>query len=394
MTARGRTAREWTHDAGLFAVAAVAWWLVWRSYPAHYADAVPGWSHLIDPWVGAAGCVALWWRRRFPLALAITMVAVLSVAGTGLGAALVAVFTVAVHRGWIPATAVTGLHLLPALLFGYENPPPGLSPWAYVAFIALMYLVPLGWGMAVRARRQVVANLRRDVEREREEHRRRLAGARRTERERIAREMHDVLAHRISLISVHAGALTYRTAQADGGVGRPLDPTEVGRAIGVIGDTARQALVELGDVLAMLRADDSEEPAGPGTGLADIPRLVRDARAAGQAVTLALECEPEAEASVRPAAQRTAYRAVQEGLTNARKHAPTMPVRLRVAASPSTGVVVEVTNPLSPNGSGDIPGAGLGLTGLAERVTLHGGSIDHGPMDRSFRLTVRLPWST
>ena len=92
-----------------------------------------------------------------------------------------------------------------------------------------MYLVPLGWGMAVRCapaaggqpaprRRAGTAGARR-----------RLADARRAERERIAREMHDMLAHRISLISVHAGALAYRTAQADAGAGRPLDPTEVGR---------------------------------------------------------------------------------------------------------------------------------------------------------------------
>src|SRR5690606_10685156 len=142
---RHRTARDWAVDSVLFGFAVAVWLAGWLDGPPHYADAVPAWTFAVDPWVGAVACLALWWRRRFPLTLALAMVAVLVVAGSGLGAALVAVLTVAVHRGWVAATVATGLHLLAAAPFGYQHPPPGVTPWAYVTIICLMYLVPLGW---------------------------------------------------------------------------------------------------------------------------------------------------------------------------------------------------------------------------------------------------------
>ncbi|MDG4789357.1 histidine kinase [Micromonospora sp. WMMD1102] len=461
-TAR-RTVRDWVVDSLLFGLALFFWAWTWRSAPMYYFDSIPGWMVTIDPWVGAVGCLALWWRRRFPILLGVAMVLVLMLAATGLGAALVAVLSVAVHRNWLPATLVTVLHVGPSLSFGYENPPPGVTRWAYLTLILLMYLVPLGWGIAVRARRQLIANLRREVDRARNEHRQRLAGARRAERERIAREMHDVLAHRISLISVHAGALAYRTAQADAGAGAPLGAAEVGGAIEVIRDNARQALVELGDVLAVLRPEqgdrdgveqseqgdrDGVEQADPEVGtagqetgtadewvshrsapqprLADIFRLVQEAQVSGQRVSFEMVCAPGAAESLRPAMQRTVYRTVQEGLTNARKHAGQTEVTVRVEIEPGTGIVATITNPLpsplplpssplpssplsapsplsSPDARGrpaeyaaqaavDLPGAGAGLTGLAERLALDGGTIEHGVVGGTFRLRTRLPW--
>ncbi|WP_159079568.1 sensor histidine kinase [Plantactinospora sp. BC1] len=399
-------------DSVLFGLAVLYGVWTWRSAPLHYVDTIPGWMITIDPWVGAVGCLTLWWRRRFPILLGIAMVLIMALAATGLGAALVMVLTVAVHRNWLPATLVTVLHLVPSLLFGYENPPPGVTRGAYMTLILLMYLVPLGWGIAVRARRELIANLRREVDRARDEHRQRLAGARRAERERIAREMHDVLAHRISLISVHAGALAYRTTQADAGAGVPLKPGEVGGAIEVIRDNARQALVELGDVLAVLRPERGDRNGGSGpdpeTGtaersashrsapqprLADIFRLVQEAQAAGQRVAFEMVCAPGAAESLRPAVQRTVYRTVQEGLTNARKHAGRAEVTVRVEVDPGTGVVATISNPLpSPRAAADLPGAGAGLTGLAERLALDGGTIEHGVVGGTFRLSTRLPW--
>ncbi|MET7751968.1 histidine kinase [Micromonospora sp. NPDC005367] len=419
---RRRTARDWLVDAVLFGVAVGHWAWTWHTTPLHHVDGIPGWMHTIDPWVGAVACLSLWWRHRYPVALGIAMFGVLMVAATGLGAALVIVLTVAVHRNWLPATLITGIQLLPSLAFGFENPPPGVTRWAYVTLICLMYLVPLGWGIAVRARRQLIANLRREVERERRDHQRRLDGARRAERERIAREMHDVLAHRISLISVHAGALAYRTAQADAGAGIAPNAAEVGGAIEVIRDNARQALVELRDVLAVLRTsakDDREpdigdlhseggdgdpphrdedrgEPVGrsaPQPRLADIGRLVSEAQAAGQRVRFEFVCAPGAAESLQPAVQRTVYRTVQEGLTNARKHAGQAEVAVRVEVTPATGIVTTVSNPLPPDRTAaTIPGARAGLTGLAERLAIDGGVIEHGVADGTFRLTTRLPW--
>ncbi|MEU6207746.1 histidine kinase [Micromonospora musae] len=416
---RRRTARDWFVDAVLFGIAVAHWAWTWHTTPLHHVDSIPGWMHTIDPWVGAVACLSLWWRRRYPVALGIAMFVVLMLAATGLGAALVVVLTVAVHRNWLPAALITGIQLLPSLAFGYENPPPGVTRWAYVTLICLMYLVPLGWGIAVRARRQLIANLRREVDRERRDQQQRLDGARRAERERIAREMHDVLAHRISLISVHAGALAYRTAQADAGEGAALNATEVGGAIEVIRDNARQALTELGDVLAVLRTsveDDTgpesgephqdgprpprdegrAQPAGrraPQPRLADLGRLVSEAQAAGQRVRFEFVCAPGAAESLQPALQRTVYRTVQEGLTNARKHAGQAEVAVRVEVTPATGIVATVSNPLPPERTAaTIPGAGAGLTGLAERLAIDGGVIEHGVTDGTFRLTTRLPW--
>jgi signal transduction histidine kinase len=203
--------------------------------------------------------------------------------------------------------------------------------------------------------------------------------------------MHDVLAHRVSLISVHAGALSYRTTQADAGSGRPLDPAEVGQAIDVISDNARHALVELREVLSVLRDGDAPLDEPPQPRIADIARLVGEARAAGQRVAYEPGAADGAD-GLPPAVQRTVYRAVQEGLTNARKHAPGAAVEVTVAGSPGDEVVATVTNPLTSPAPPTLPGAGAGLAGLAERVALDGGTVEHGVRGDAFRLRARIPW--
>jgi signal transduction histidine kinase len=387
---RRRTVRDWIADTVLFlgALLVVA---VESGGEEYYGGAIPQWMHAVDPFLAVAACLALWWRRRFPLVVAGIVVVAYLFSDSVLGAALITVLTAAIHRGWLWAVGVVVAYLVPSLLFISENPPPEL-PWqALAVIIVLMFLVPLGWGMAVRFRRQVVASLRRDAEWASRDHERRLDGARRAERERIAREMHDTLAHRISLISVHAGALAYRSAQAEAGAGRPLEAGDVGAAIEVIHGNARRALVELGDVLEVLRTDVGEaEPPQPQIG--DINRLVADAEAVGQRVSVTVECVPTE--TLRAAVQRTVYRTVQEGLTNARKHAPGAKVEVTVTGAPGEGVVASVSNPL-PAGTppvSTIPGAGVGLAGLAERVALDGGTLEHGPADGCFRLVTRLPW--
>lgn len=394
------TVRDWAADAGLFCFASLYWlWTYWAFVvqpDPEYVALIDDWMLAVDPWVGAVACLALWWRRRFPLALAIAMVPVLLLTSTGFGAILVAIFTVAVHRSWLPASLVTLACLVPAVWWALVWQPPELPAPIYAGFVLLSFLVPLGWGMVVRFRRQLLVSLRREAHRERQERERRLAQARRAERERIAREMHDVLAHRISLLSVHAGALAYRTSQAEAGAAAPLTAAELGEAVQIVRDNAHQALTELGGVLAVLREDTDSDPAGgpdqPAPQLTDLESLVAQARSAGQHVTLALEA-PLAGALPRPQAQRTAYRVVQEGLTNARKHAPYAPVAVRVAGEPGGELAVAVTNPL-PTGvaATDIPGAGAGLAGLAERVALDGGTLDHCVRGGHFALTARLPW--
>ncbi|WP_203700377.1 sensor histidine kinase [Asanoa iriomotensis] len=387
---RRRTVRDWAADTALFLVA-LSFMVVNAEEKPYYAGTVPEWFHTVDPFVTLAACLALWLRRRHPVAVAGFVFVAYLIGDSASGAALVAVLTVAVHRGWLVSVPVALAFLVPSLWFSFANPPPGV-PWqAMSAIVFLMFVVPLVWGMAVRSRRQVVAGLRRDAEWTARDHEHRLADARRAERARIAREMHDTLAHRISLISVHAGALAYRTAQAEAGAGRPLEAGDVGAAIDVIHGNARRALVELGDVLEVLRAGE-EEPAGPQPRIADIDRLVADAEAVGQRVSMTVECEPTE--TLRAAVQRTVYRTVQEGLTNARKHAPGAKVEVRVAGAPGEGVVATVSNPLAPGSApgNAIPGAGVGLAGLAERVALDGGTLEHGAERGCFRLVTRLPW--
>ncbi|MBB6552432.1 sensor histidine kinase [Nonomuraea rubra] len=402
-----RTARDWAADAGLFAFAVIIAVEQAAAYPPAGADFVPAWLVAVNPWVAAVACLALWWRRRHPTGLAVAMIGALALSGSAMGAAMVAGLTVAVHRPWGRAAAVTGAYLLVCGYYGLFADPPGVQRPVLLASLLLMLGGPLCLGMAVRARRLLVAGLRREAEvsarehrlelaearRAEREHRLALAEARRAERERLAREMHDVLAHRVSLLSVHAGALAYRSSRAAAGTGPPLDAEEVAGAVEVIQDNARLALDELRDVLSVLR---DGEPAGapPQPGLADLPRLVAEAEAAGQRVELTVGDEVAARAgSVRAHVQRTAYRTVQEGLTNARRHGPPgAEVRVRVTGVPGDELIVTVENPVTGGGSPAGAGGGKGLIGLGERAVLDGGGLEHGVRGGVFVLSARLPW--
>ncbi|QSB12705.1 sensor histidine kinase [Natronosporangium hydrolyticum] len=397
-TSSGRTVRDWLVDTVLFLFAVALWLNESRSLTTGSADpayvaAVPDWMLAMDPWVGGLACLSLWWRRRYPLAIAIAMVPVLAVSGAAMGAVLVMIFTVAIHRGWLPAVAVTAPQLVQGLGFALTYQPPGLSLGVYVGWVVGMFGLPLAWGLVVRFRRQVLLGLRREARQERQEQQLRLARARQSERERIAREMHDVLAHRISLLSVHAGALAYRSERAQAGAAQPLSGAEVAEAVRVIRENAHQALTELGEVLTVLRGTEpaATERAEPPPSLGDVAELVAEARAAGQPVTLQLD-PSLVTGSLRPQEQRTIYRVVQEGLTNARKHAPAAPVAVRVGGSPGAEVAVAVSNPVPAGRTAEIPGTGAGLAGLSERVALDGGTLEHGAMGGIFQLSARLPW--
>jgi signal transduction histidine kinase len=197
-------------------------------------------------------------------------------------------------------------------------------------------------------------------------------------REAVAREMHDVLGHRLSLLSEYAGALEYRP-------GAP--PEEVARAAKVIRESAHQALQDLRAVIGVLRAPVGELPQ---PGLADVHELVDESSRAGMRIRLSAPL-PE---SVPDTAGRTTYRVVQEALTNARKHAPGAEVQVLVAGAPGEGLTVEVCNTAPSSApAADGGAAGRGLAGLAERVTLAGGHLEHGPTTAGgWRVGARLPW--
>jgi signal transduction histidine kinase len=197
--------------------------------------------------------------------------------------------------------------------------------------------------------------------------------------------MHDVLAHRISLVSLHAGALEFRS---------DAPPDEVARAAGVIRESAHEALEDLRQVIGVLRESrDGAEPDPPQPTLADLPGLLEESRGAGMHV--ASDCRVDDLGEVPDVVGRSAYRIVQEGLTNARKHAQGAAVGVRVRGSAGDGLMVEVVNPLpAGRGAGIIPGAGAGIVGLSERASLAGGRLEYGPTDAGeFRLSAWLPWA-
>jgi signal transduction histidine kinase len=189
--------------------------------------------------------------------------------------------------------------------------------------------------------------------------------------------MHDVLGHRLSLLSVHAGALEFR----------PDAPAEeVARAAKVIRENAHQALQDLREVVGVLRAPVGELPQPT---LADVRQLVAESGLAGMRVTL----RDQTRGPVPDLAGRTAYRVVQEALTNARKHAPGADVHVHLSGSPGEGLTVEVRNTAPPPEMDPQPQSGQGLAGLAERVGLASGRLEHGPTtEGGWRLSVWLPW--
>jgi signal transduction histidine kinase len=239
--------------------------------------------------------------------------------------------------------------------------------------------------MFVRARRQLLISLRERAERAEATQQLEVEQAQHLERERIAREMHDVLAHRISLLSLHAGALEFRP---------DAPPEEIARAAGVIRASAHQALQDLREVIGVLRENpNGGEPERPQPTLADLPALIDESRAAGMRVEL--DDRVGNLAGVPTGIGRAAYRIVQEGLTNARKHAPGAVVRVGVTGRVAAGLSIEVRNPLPVGRSwqSKLPGSGSGIIGLTERATLAGGKIEHGPTEGGdFRLWVWIPW--
>ncbi len=239
-------------------------------------------------------------------------------------------------------------------------------------------------GVAIGARRVEVRSLRERAESSEREQAARAAQARALERNRIAREMRDVLAHRISLVAMQAGVLDHRGN---------LTTEENRTLIRGIADGSHQALGELRDVLGVLRADPGR-PEPPHPSLDRIPDLVADARTSGLDVTLTTTVTGEASDVVG----RTCYRVIQEGLTNAAKHAPGAHVHVTVEGTAGDELQVSVhsspaTKTTATTTTAQPPASGFGLLGLGERITLAGGRLGHHPTpDGGYVLTAHLPW--
>ena len=237
-------------------------------------------------------------------------------------------------------------------------------------------------GSSVRARRSYLAGLADQAAQRQQAEAVRSLQAVREERVRIARELHDVVAHSLSVVTVQAG------------VGRKVGPSQPGealRALRAVELTGRGALEELRRILGLLR-DDAESPSlSPTPGIEDLDELAESVRAAGIPVGLTVT----ADAGLPPSAALTVYRIVQEALTNVVKHARNAQARVRVRTD-ADGVRITVTDtgqgPSAPAAGHDGAGAGHGIVGMRERAVAFGGSLDAGHLPGGgFQVTVFLP---
>jgi signal transduction histidine kinase len=375
-----RTARDWVVDFSCFLLAVLVGALALDAL-AHNPR-VPHGLAVVDQVIGALACAAVWLRRRRPLGLAVAMTVLGFLSETSGGAGLIALFTLAVHRPFRYVAWVGGVNVALVPLYYWVRPDADLPYLVSVPFAVVLTVATVGWGMFVRAKRQLMVSLRDRARRAETEARLRAEQAQRLAREAIAREMHDVLAHRLTLLSVHAGALEFRP---------DAPPAETARAAGVIRESAHEALQDLREIIGVLRAAEPDDTGRPQPTLAALDTLVAESGEAGMKVSL--DHRVQDPAVVPPSVGRTAYRIVQEGLTNARKHAPGSEVGVTVAGAPGTGLTVRVRNPPPEGEVPPVPGSGQGLIGLTERATLAGGRLEHGHTpEGGFEVRAWLPW--
>lgn len=382
--------RWWSH-AWRYLLALALGFFVWVPVMEPQLDERPG-LFVLDLVLGVVAFVLVGWRRRWPLQIAVVTLLLAPFSSLSQGASTLAVVSLATRRRWWQVLVVAALNLFVSWAYYQVQPVHDDEPWWLLATVtAAAVAATMAWGMYIGSRRELLWTLRQRAENAEAERDLRASQARSTERARIAREMHDVLAHRISQISMHAGALTFRD---------DLSADEMRTSLAVIQDKAHEALTDLREVLGVLRDDDAEAPlTGPQPTYDDLATLLADARAAGAVIEyddrLAGDEPPPA------AVGRTIYRIVQEGVTNATKHAPAATLRVRVAGNPTEGIDVVLRNALG-FGPTRTPGAGLGLVGLAERAELRGGWLAHGVEEPSadatappsFVLHAWLPWSS
>jgi signal transduction histidine kinase len=341
----------------------------------------------------ALAVLTLLWRDRFPFAApaAIWVVcAALSfidgdlvpsqpaVLVAGLGAALL----LGNHRD--TSRALLGLALGVCVAFVVVENKPGFLP-SELVFTPLMFAISWLAGYALRERTaQTEAAEERAAQAERErESAARLAVA--EERARIARELHDVVAHALSVMVLQVGVVRRRRPPAD---------AEVGEALSNVEQTGRAALTEMRRLLDAMRRDGDQVQLGPQPGLGDLDALLGEVRSTGLDVRLHVHGD---RLPLPPVLDLSAYRIVQEGLTNTLKHARARQADVELSYGRGDLVVEVRDDGRGPAASGRTSGSagGHGLVGIRERVSIFGGEMSAGPRaggrDRGFVLRARLP---
>jgi signal transduction histidine kinase len=324
----------------------------------------------------AAACVPLIWRRRTPLGtLCATSIAVAAYQLAGIQdglvvfALMVAAYSVAAHRGRGPQLVAAfiislGAGIMLALL---ASDPRGRIEIAFILLVSVG--LPILFG-------RISFNRRRRIARDRD---RAAHDAVAEERTRIAREMHDVVAHAMSVMVVQAGAA--RTVMNK-------DTDEATAALERIEDTGRMALAEMRRLLGLQGSDEETRPLTPQPGLEGLDVLLESVRASGLLVEAVVEGTPR---DLPPGVDLTAYRVVQEGLTNALKHAGEAHARVLLRYGAEALEVEVADDGRGPPPDGVRPGA-HGLIGMRERVALFGGSLETGTRPGGgFLVRARIP---
>ncbi|MEV0234478.1 histidine kinase [Nonomuraea sp. NPDC050786] len=346
--------------------------LIAMSWRPMSADGVRG--LLADIALGVFALALMSWRRRWPWQIALATAVLTVHSFSAIGPAVVCLGSLAMRRTWRQYVPV-GLAFWVCMV--------GSTAWYGTGQMAIAYGVAgvgvltgaVLLGLYLRGRRDLAAVQR---EAERAAQRQRVEQAQLGERLKIAQEMHDVLAHRISLLAMLAGGLAYRT---------DLSAEQTRETALAIQESAHQSLNELRAVLGTLRRDGGME--APQPTLAHLDALFEEVRAAGQQVEV--DDAIDGRELLPTQTGRHAYRIVQEALTNARKHAPGSRVRAELGGRPGEGLRIRVSNP-ARSGAAAGPGGRLGLVGLAERTRMAGGTITHSVQDDRFVLDARLPW--
>ncbi|MCO5994391.1 sensor histidine kinase [Actinoallomurus rhizosphaericola] len=345
---------------------------------SYTSPGIPG--RRVIPWYAylvfvTAMCVPMIWRRRWPRATFAILAAVALVqwaldvqigpADFNLFVALYTVAAACAFRWSLAAALVVELGAVMAT-WRWQKGPNSFGSWSTLLPQAVFTGAMWMWGLYMSTRRKYTAELEeraKRLERERDAHAQVAAAA---ERARIAREMHDVIAHSVSVMVVQADGASYMV---------DIDPARARRAMETIGATGRQALTEMRRMLGVLREREDAGPYAPQPGVEQLAELVDQIRSAGLPVGLTIEGVPS---ELPTALQLTVYRIVQEALTNTRKHAgpaATAEVNLHYGDE-----AVEIRIRDDGRGAATLTdGQGHGLVGMNERAALYGGSVRTGP---------------
>jgi len=343
--------------------------------------------------VGIALAVGLVWRRRFPVQLCLaasTAALFLPLDSFTALLALTWVYASASRRVVIGCTAAAAAATGVALWRDAARDPAQMvlsstdhttNTLTYATaplfwFLGVLLIgAAVGWGLIRRSRSEARSAVAATVATKQVM---RDQMTRQEERELIAREVHDTVAHHISLISLQASALEMQRG--------PEEPA-VRAAAQQMRTSAQQAIAEMRGLLTTLRAGG--EDVGPSATLEDLATLLDDMRRHGRWITSSVYVSDSHLAA--PALTRAVFRIVQESVTNALKHAPGQPVEVEVRASQQAGILIRVANVMTL-GHATAPGTGSGLIGMRERAERFGGHLDAGPQNQWFVVTARMPW--